>query len=65
MIESPKVIGRPFSKLVSATLDRERAAIIERFVQSRRAPLEIMSGYYLTGDSDFVLVITARSMNDY
>lgn len=64
-IVSPKAVGRPISMLVSVTLERERAAIIDRFKQSIRAAPEIMSGYYVTGESDFVLVITARSMDDY
>jgi Lrp/AsnC family leucine-responsive transcriptional regulator len=64
-IVSPKAVGRPISMLVSVTLERERAAIIDRFKQSIRAAPEIMSGYYVTGASDFVLVVTAKSMDDY
>ena len=64
-IVSPKAVGRPITMLVSVTLERERTAIIDRFKQSIRAAPEIMSGYYVTGEADFVLIITARSMDDY
>lgn len=64
-IVSPKAVGRPFSMLVSVTLERERAAIIDHFKKSIRAAPEIMSGYYVTGETDFLLIITAKSMEDY
>jgi Lrp/AsnC family leucine-responsive transcriptional regulator len=64
-ILSPAAVGRPFLMLVQVTLERERADIIDRFKKSIRATPEIMSGYYVTGDSDFVLIISARNMEDY
>jgi Lrp/AsnC family transcriptional regulator, leucine-responsive regulatory protein len=64
-IVSPKSVNRPISMLVSVTLERERADIIDRLKRSIRAAPEIMSGYYVTGESDFVLIITAKSMDDY
>jgi Lrp/AsnC family transcriptional regulator, leucine-responsive regulatory protein len=50
---------------VSVALERERADIIDRFKRSIREAPEIMSGYYVTGEADFLLTITARSMEDY
>lgn len=64
-ILSPAAVGRPLLMLVSVTLERERADIIDRFKKAIRATPEIMSGYYVTGDSDFVLIISARDMEDY
>ncbi|QJU56958.1 Lrp/AsnC family transcriptional regulator [Sphingomonas sp. AP4-R1] len=64
-IISPKAVGRPISMIVSVTLEREGAAIIDRFKQLIRATPEIMSGYYIAGDADFILIITAKSMDDY
>ena len=62
---SPKHIGRPLLMLVSVTLERERADIIDRFKQAVRKTPEIMSGYYVTGDADFVLLVSAIDMDDY
>jgi len=47
------------------SLERERADIIDTFKQSIRSTPEIMSGYYVTGDADFVLVVTTRNMEEY
>lgn len=64
-IVCPKAVGRPISMIVSISLERERRDIIDRFRQAVRAAPEIMSGYYVTGEADFVLIITAKSMDDY
>jgi len=64
-VVSPKAVGRPITMLVAVTLERERADIVDRFKQAIRTAPQIMSGYYVTGESDFVLVITARDMDDF
>lgn len=64
-IVSPKAVGRPISMIVSISLERERSDIVDRFRQAIRAAPEIMSGYYVTGEADFILVITAKDMDDY
>jgi Lrp/AsnC family transcriptional regulator, leucine-responsive regulatory protein len=64
-IVSPSAVGRPILMLVSVSLEHERADIIDRFKQSIRAAPEIMSGYYVTGEADFVLIVTAKSMEHY
>lgn len=64
-IVSPKAIHRPLTMLVLVTLERERAEIIRRFKRSIRDAPEIMSGMYVTGEVDFALVVTAKSMEDY
>jgi Lrp/AsnC family leucine-responsive transcriptional regulator len=62
---SPAAVGRPLQMLVSVSLERERADIIDRFKRAIRDTPEIMSGYYVTGEADFVLVVSARDMADY
>lgn len=64
-IVKPKAVGRPLAMLVLVSLERERADIVDRFKQSVRQTPEVMTGYYVTGDADFVLIVTARSMEDY
>lgn len=64
-IVSPKAVGRPIAMVVAVTLERERADIVDRFKQAIRSAPQIMSGYYVTGEADFVLVITAKDMDDY
>jgi Lrp/AsnC family leucine-responsive transcriptional regulator len=64
-IVSPQAVGRPLLMLVSVALERERADIIDRFKKAILRTPEIMSGYYVTGETDFVLVVSARDMADY
>lgn len=51
--------------LVSISLERDRADIIDRFKQTIRRTPEIMSAYYVTGEADFVLTVSARDMAEY
>lgn len=64
-IIAPKAVGRPVTMLVLVSLERERADIVDRFKAAIRATSEVMIGFYVTGDADFVLVVTARDMEDY
>lgn len=64
-IVSTKAIGRPIQMLVLVTLERERVDIIDKFKRDIKSSPEIATGFYITGDADFLLYITARSMEDY
>lgn len=64
-IVSPKAVGRAVTMIVLVSLERERADIVDRFKAAIRATREVMIGYYVTGDADFILVVTANDMEDY
>lgn len=64
-IVAPKSVGRRVHMIVMVSLERERADIIDRFKKNIRATPEVMNGYYVTGEADFLLVITAEDMEDY
>ncbi|MBB4116532.1 Lrp/AsnC family leucine-responsive transcriptional regulator [Rhizobium sp. BK226] len=64
-IVSPKAVGRHVTVVVLVSLERERADIIDRFKRAIKNTREVMIGYYVTGDADFLLVITAKDMEDY
>lgn len=64
-IVSPKAVGRPIQMLVLVTLERERSDIIDKFKKSIKSTPEVVNGYYVTGDADFAVYISARSMDDY
>ncbi|APG93428.1 transcriptional regulator, AsnC family (plasmid) [Sinorhizobium americanum] len=51
--------------VVMVSLERERADIVDRFKTAIRHSREVMIGYYITGEADFVLVVTAKDMQDY
>ncbi|MCK1474883.1 Lrp/AsnC family transcriptional regulator [Bradyrhizobium sp. 197] len=64
-VVSAKAVGRPIQMLVLVTLERERSDIIDRFKKAIKSSTEVANGFYVTGDADFVLYITARTMDDY
>jgi Lrp/AsnC family transcriptional regulator, leucine-responsive regulatory protein len=64
-VVSPEAVGRQLTMIVEVTLERERADIIDEFKKSMIAAAEVMQCYYVTGDADFILVVTARDMHHY
>ncbi|WFT97031.1 Lrp/AsnC family transcriptional regulator [Bradyrhizobium barranii] len=64
-IVSARAVGRPIQMLVLVNLERERSDIIDRFKKAIKKSDEIVNGFYVTGDADFVLYVTARTMEDY
>ncbi|PSH55584.1 Lrp/AsnC family transcriptional regulator [Phyllobacterium sophorae] len=64
-VVSPEAVGRPMLMLVSISLERDRSDIIDRFKQTIRRTPEIMSAYYVTGEADFILTVSARDMAEY
>lgn len=64
-IVSPKAVGFPVLVLVLVTLERESSDVIDRFKKAIKSSPEIMQGYYITGDSDFLLMVVAESMDQY
>ncbi|WFU37098.1 Lrp/AsnC family transcriptional regulator [Bradyrhizobium brasilense] len=64
-IISPKAIGRNVTALVHISFERARADIVDRFKQAICKMSEVMSAFYVTGQIDFVLLVTANDMEDY
>lgn len=64
-IVSAKAVGRPIQMLVLVSLERERSDIIDRFKKAIKSSAEVVNGFYVTGDADFVLYLTAPTMEDY
>lgn len=62
---SPEAVGRHLTMIVEVTLERERPDIMDEFKRSMRATPEVMQCYYVTGEVDFILVLTARDMRHY
>ena len=61
----PKAVGRRITMIVTVTLEREHSDVITEFKRACRENIEIMQCYYVTGQSDFVMVLTSRSMEAY
>ena len=64
-VVSPEAVGRPLTMLIAVELARERSDIIDRFKRAGRERAEVMSAYYVTGETDFMLIVSAKDMQDY
>jgi len=64
-IVSPEALGQSLTAIVEVTLDTDRPKVVEEFQRAIQAPPEVMQAYYVTGNADYILVITARNTADY
>ena len=61
----PKSVDRGLLLIVEVSLQKERLSDIDAFKARMRAAPEVMQCYYVTGDADFVLILSATDMTDY
>lgn len=61
----PKSVGRSFVMVVMVVLEREQSDVISQFKSAMRDTVEIMQCYYVTGAVDFVMILSAESMEKY
>ncbi|MCS6765962.1 MAG: Lrp/AsnC family transcriptional regulator [Candidatus Protistobacter heckmanni] len=64
-IVDPAALGRELLLVVLVSLEREQSNLIGNFKDSVRKAAEILQCYYVTGNADFVLVISVRNMEEY
>jgi Lrp/AsnC family transcriptional regulator, leucine-responsive regulatory protein len=64
-IVSPDAMGLSLTAIVEVTLDTDRPKVVEEFQRAIQAAPEVMQAYYVTGNADYVLVITAKNMAEY
>ena len=60
-----KFIGPRVSMVVTVTLEREQLNVINAFKKSCEETEEITQCYYVTGKTDFILLISMPTMEDY
>ncbi|WP_343079232.1 Lrp/AsnC family transcriptional regulator [Ostreiculturibacter nitratireducens] len=61
----PSAVGRGLILIVEVTLHTERLADIDRFKRRMKQSPEVMQCYYVTGNADFILILSVRDMADY
>ena len=64
-ILSPAKLGRGLMLVVEVSLKSERPADLDRFKERMVDAPEVMQCYYVTGNADFILILSARDMADY
>jgi len=58
-------VGRMITLFVEVKMESEKIELIDQAKNSFRSAPEVQQCYYVTGETDFVLVIIAPSMYDY
>lgn len=64
-VVSPELVGGRMTLIVTIVLERGRADIVDAFKRQVQAVPEIQQCYYVTGEHDFVLIVTARDIAEY
>jgi Lrp/AsnC family leucine-responsive transcriptional regulator len=64
-IVDPKSLGRPLTLIVEIEIERERPELMAALKRWIAAESSIQEAWYVTGDGDFVLIVTARDVEDY
>lgn len=60
----PQKVGRPITLIIEIHTERTQMADLDAMKTQLTAP-EVQQCYYVTGDADFMLVITVTSMTEY
>lgn len=61
----PTKVGQPIILFAQVAMESERTDLYEMAKRSFVAEPEVQQCYYVTGEADFMLVISVRSMSDY
>lgn len=64
-VVAPETVGRQLMMVVEVTLEREHPSIMADFKRSMTTTPEVMQCYYVTGEVDFILILTAPDMQHY
>jgi DNA-binding Lrp family transcriptional regulator len=61
----PRSVDRPLAVIADLEVERERPELLASLRQWIAAEPSIQQAWYVTGDGDYVLVVTARDVDDY
>jgi len=61
----PALVGHRLSSLVLVSMEREDPQRLAAFRESIAAYPEVTQCYYVTGEADFVLMVTVADMSEY
>jgi DNA-binding Lrp family transcriptional regulator len=64
-VVDPVKAGRPTFFITALQIERERPELLDRLRQWLTANEQIQQIYYVTGEADFILVVTAPSVEAY
>lgn len=63
-IVSPQAVGRIVAAIIEVTLDADGPQVLQRSEQAVHDASEVMQVCYVTGNRDFVLIVTVKTMQN-
>lgn len=64
-VVDPTRLGQAMTLIVHVEMESERTDLYEIAQRSFASAKEVQQCYYVTGESDFILIVTVRSMQEY
>ena len=64
-VVEPRAVGRPTFFIVSLTVEREHPELLAQLREWLQQRAEIQQVFYVTGEADFVIVVTARDTESF
>ena len=61
----PRAVGRPTFFVVSLEIERERPELLAQLREWIGRCVEIQQAFYVTGETDYVLIVTARDTETF
>ncbi len=61
----PRLVGQTVTVLVEVEIDNERRSALEGFQRWVVEAPEVQSCWYVTGDADYALLVSARDLDSY
>ena len=62
---APEKVGHGVTLVVLVSVERENAQLRNQFQAAMKQAPEVLQCYYVTGEVDFVLVLSLRNLSDY
>ncbi|MBZ9810992.1 MULTISPECIES: Lrp/AsnC family transcriptional regulator [unclassified Mesorhizobium] len=64
-VADPAHVGLPITVVVEVNIESERLDLLDAAKRSFAADPRVQQCYYVTGDADFILIVTVASMAEY
>lgn len=62
---SPELINRRIMTIIQIEMERENPNVLGELKKTMASRQEVMQCYYVTGESDFILIVTFADMMEY
>ncbi|GAC17845.1 Lrp/AsnC family transcriptional regulator [Paraglaciecola arctica] len=62
---SPEAVGQAMTFIISVQLNRDNMDCFNTFKRKVKKTAQVQQCYYITGEADFILIVTAKDMIDF